>query len=107
MAYKKVCRFCEVGARRIDYKDGPTLERFGSTIKTGLHWNDFLRIAAKFCRVGPRGPVPGTSASLEQRSSEHGTWLWCHTSRVTTTDVAPGQAVSGRSIWQLESCRRY
>ncbi len=28
MAYKKVCRFCEQSARRIDYKDGPTLERF-------------------------------------------------------------------------------
>lgn len=28
MAYKKVCRFCEVGARQIDYKDAPTLERF-------------------------------------------------------------------------------
>ena len=27
MGYKKVCRFCEKGARLIDYKDGPTLER--------------------------------------------------------------------------------
>jgi small subunit ribosomal protein S18 len=27
MGYKKVCRFCEKGARRIDYKDGSTLER--------------------------------------------------------------------------------
>jgi small subunit ribosomal protein S18 len=28
MAYKKVCRFCELRTRRIDYKDSPTLERF-------------------------------------------------------------------------------
>ena len=27
MGYKKVCRFCEKGARLIDYKDGSTLER--------------------------------------------------------------------------------
>jgi len=28
MGYKKVCRFCELSTRRIDYKAGPTLERF-------------------------------------------------------------------------------
>ncbi|MFW6089376.1 MAG: 30S ribosomal protein S18 [Gemmatimonadota bacterium] len=28
MAFKKVCRFCERGVRRIDYKDDRTLERF-------------------------------------------------------------------------------
>ncbi|MDH3297142.1 MAG: 30S ribosomal protein S18 [Gemmatimonadota bacterium] len=28
MGFQKVCRFCEQGARKIDYKDAATLERF-------------------------------------------------------------------------------